>query len=60
MMEASVNHDHADIPHGDVHQLQVTNRPCDLSEASLKLKGNRSWQTSQRRRQERQFHRSNG
>jgi len=35
MMGASVNHDHADIPHGDVHQLQATDRPCDLSEASL-------------------------
>jgi len=35
MIEASVNHDHADIPHGDVYQLQVTDRPCDPSEASL-------------------------
>jgi hypothetical protein len=35
MMEASVNHDHEDIPHGDVYQLQVTDRPCDPSEASL-------------------------
>jgi len=35
MMGASVNHDHADIPHGDVHRLQAADRPCDLSEASL-------------------------